>query len=371
MRNLIRLGSGLVGVATIGCVAHAGILSAGGYASSGAPLLIALAAGLAMGALAIGVAWHDERYMMVGLIGAALFAGEGYALLLTSERTLDQREAKQAPLRLAADAFAKASKRVEHAQHALTNAPDTSPRLTAAIIAKSVADTAVVEKSAERACLANCRQLLQAQVDAAAGEVVAARAEITSAKSVLDDELDAARTAVAGMKPPVSDTPLADRLGLPGWKIDLLAAALASLAANGLGAFLLAFAAHGNKRAEPEARAPEPRDATAEADQFACASFRPDPEGRVSLADLRRRYPEWCGERGLLPLAESEFAPALGKLFQSVGLCSEGRGVGTVVKGIRWNDLTTTSAEIILSPAKPASRRLLRLGHMTAHPTIS
>ena len=80
----------------------------------------------------------------------------------------------------------------------------------------------------------NCRQLLQAQVDAAAGEVVAARAEIASGKKVLEDDLEAARTALASMKPPVSDTPLADRLGLPGWKIDLLAAALASLAANGL-----------------------------------------------------------------------------------------------------------------------------------------
>ena len=238
MRNFIRLGSGLVGVAIVGCVAHASITSAGGYAASGAPLLIALAAGLAMGALAIGVAWHDERYVMVGLIGAALAAGEGYALLLTSERTLDQREAKQAPLRLAADAFAKATKHVDELQDAVAKAPDTSPRLAAAIAAKSAADTAVVEKSAERRCLANCRQLLQAQVDAAAGEVVAARAEIAAAKKGLDDQLEAARAVLAGMKSPVSDAPLADRLGLPGWKIDLLAAALASFAANGLGAFL-------------------------------------------------------------------------------------------------------------------------------------
>ena len=153
MRNAIRIGSGLIGVAIIGCVAHASIASAGGYAASGAPLLFALAAGLAMGALAIGVAWHDQRKMMVGLIGAALTVGEAYALLLTSERTLDQREAKQAPLRLAVMPYTKASKRVEDAQNALARAPDTSPRLTAAIAAKSTADVAAVEKSAERGCL--------------------------------------------------------------------------------------------------------------------------------------------------------------------------------------------------------------------------
>ena len=107
-----------------------------------------------------------------------------------------------------------------------------------------------------------------------------------------------------------------------------------------------------------------------EANQFACASFRPDPAGYVKLADLRRRYPEWCGGRGLPPLAESEFGPALGKLFQGVGLRSEGRGAGTVIKGIRWNDPPTPAAEIIPPPVKP-TRRLLRLGHMTARATTS
>jgi hypothetical protein len=108
-----------------------------------------------------------------------------------------------------------------------------------------------------------------------------------------------------------------------------------------------------------------------EANQFACASFRPDPDGHVKLADLRRRYPEWCRGRGLLPLAQSEFAPALGQLFQSVGLRSEGRGVATVIKGIRWNDPPTPPAEIILPPATAASPRLVRLGHMTVRPRVA
>ena len=341
------------------------IASAGGYASSGAPLLIALAAGLAMGALAIDVAWHDERYVFVGLIGAALAAGEGYALLLTSERTLDQREAKQAPLRLAADAFAKAGKRVDEAQNAVARAPDTSPRLAAAIAAKSAADTAVVEKSAERGCLANCRQLLQAQVDAASAEVVAARAEIAAARKVLEDELEAARAALAGMKPPVSDTPLADRLGLPGWKIDLLAAALASLAANGLGAFLLAFAAHGDKRAEPE------RGHQRRGTQRQKPINSPAPaSGRTPMATSG--WPTCVGDipsgaenAGCSLWPRASLHPLWASCFKASVLRSEGRGVGTVIKGIRWNDLPTTPEEIILPPAKSAARRPLRLGHIT------
>ena len=85
----------------------------------------------------------------------------------------------------------------------------------------------------------------------------------------------------------------------------MVAAALASIAANGLGAFLVAFAAH-DRRPEPvrviAAKAIEvvtsepieemqpktaPRDADAEANTFACAMFRPDPR--------RPRGPRGCG----------------------------------------------------------------------------
>ena len=133
----------------------------------------------------------------------------------------------------------------------MASIPTTSARLEAALSAKAVADAAVVEKSAEHGCAANCRALLQAQVDAAAAEVAGARQELAAKHAAAENELVEARTALAEAKEPPSATPLADRLGLPAWILDLLTAGLGSMAANGLGCGLIAFAAHGRRDANP------------------------------------------------------------------------------------------------------------------------
>ena len=52
MDSFVRVSAGLVGLAIIGCVAHSAIVAGGGYGATGAPLLIALACGLAVGAVA-------------------------------------------------------------------------------------------------------------------------------------------------------------------------------------------------------------------------------------------------------------------------------------------------------------------------------
>src|SRR5262249_7292945 len=134
--------------------------------------------------------------------------------------------------------------RVEAAKAAVDLLPTTSRRLEKAEVDKAAADRAVLEKSSERGCLANCRQLLQAQVDAAASEVEKARGEMGEARSKAVTELEKAGAALPAMKAPISPTPLADRSGIPAWIIDLVSAALGSLAANGLACCLLMFGAH-------------------------------------------------------------------------------------------------------------------------------
>ena len=111
---------------------------------------------------------------------------------MTAERLIVGREAAQAPLRDAAKAHVKASQRVAGAVAALAAVPTASPRLGAALAAKAAAIAAVVQKSAEPGCAANCRALLQAQVDAARAEVTQARGEIANRGTAAESELAAA-----------------------------------------------------------------------------------------------------------------------------------------------------------------------------------
>lgn len=345
----VHFAAGLVGLGIIGCVAHSAVLAAGGYGSTSAPMLIALACGLAVGSLAIGGAWRERRFAISALIAAALVAGEGYTLLLTGERTLEAREAKQAPLRAAMAERSKAQERIASAEHVLAEAA-TSPRLERALAAKAFADAAVVEKAAERDCASNCRALLEQQVATAAAEVDAARAEAAAQRSMAAVELEAAHAALSALPVPSSASPLADRLGLEAWQIDLTAAALASLAANGLGALLLAFAAHGRRQISIDLQPitlHASRDPMAEADAFARAMFRPAPSGRVGIAEIRQAYHLWCRARGFQPLPSQEIGPALAQLFASVGLFREGKGAKAFIAGITWTRDKQQSVKMI------------------------
>lgn len=327
---LVRLFAGIVGAAIVACVTHSSVMASGGYYTDRAPLLISLSAGLIAGSAVVGICWNYRRAVLALLIGSAIVAGEAYTLIQTAERTLASRDDKQAPI-----AAAEASRILAQA------------RIARATDAKASADKAVLAKASEKSCAVNCRALLEQQV--------------SDAKR----ELDAARAALGSMPVVGSPSPLADRLGVDPWKVDLAAAALISIAANGLGAFLIAFAAHGPR---PERirtvtsvaiEAPiaditpstpkiirEPtkkleRDPLAEAAAFASAQFRPSANGRVELKDIRTAYHNWCLAQGRPPLASREIGSSLNQLFSRVGL---GRD-GSAIVGIEWsNAITQTEA---------------------------
>ena len=349
---LARASAGIVGVTIVGCLVHSAILTyAGGFDSPTAPMMIGLALGLVVGSAVVGICWRQRRVALAILIGTTIVAGEAYNLVLTAERTVAQREMRQAPLIAADVQRSKAMKRIAVADAAAAAIGDT-PRLLAAQEARKAADASVVEKAAERGCATNCRALLEQQVTKAQEELEAARKEIAQAKFSAAVELASAKAAFAAMPAFGSATPLADRLGVEQWKIDLLAAALASIAANGLAAFLIAFAAHGREnevRAYPETkleitppvakRAPGrtlKRDPMEEADQFAREVLKPSPDGRVVLADVWKSYHAWCQAKGLEPFGDQEIGKALHLLFSAVGLRLEGAGAAAALVGITW-----------------------------------
>jgi len=258
------------------------------------------------------------------------------------------REVAQSSLRAAEQDRAKALERVRNAQNALDRLPTTSSRIEAALAAKASADQAAIDKSAERGCRENCRALLQAQVDAAAAEIEQARAELGKGRTAVESELTAARSAVAALSAPPSPTPLADRLGMPAWLLDLVHSALGSLAANGLACGLLVFGAHqpnrwraGRAENADEETAPEPfalrRVVDAEipvelairkrvirkqkhAAQFAVERLHPKEEGGSELSAIHRDYRDWCVTKGIEPLPAAQIGLLLAELFDGAGL---------------------------------------------------
>jgi hypothetical protein len=332
----------VAGVLVIAATAHVGITATGGYAEIGAPLKLAVAVGLVVGSVCVGLAWRERRWIIVGCLVLTLLAGEAFQVIMTAERIVTGREAQQAKLRDADAVHAKAAERVTAAQAALAAVPTDTARLKAAIDAQVAAAATVREKSAERGCATNCRALLQAQVDAAQTEVAAARAEaaseIAKARAGAEAELQDAQAALAAVKVPPSATPLADRLGIAGWALDLLTAALASIAANGLGAALVAFGSHGRSERHAGGATPRPpvvhtapvaatstplkalpSPARDHAARFGVAMLRP-AKGSVPVLHLHSAYNSWCEANAVEALPAREIATALDDLFARNGL---------------------------------------------------
>ena len=344
---------------------------------------MAIAAGVGIGALAIGGAFAAERKAVAWWLVAAIIAGELYGGYMTAERLITGREAQQAPLRLAQEAFARARQRVQEAEDAFAAAPLTSPRLHAALAAKSTADAAAVEKSAERGCLVNCRQLLQAQVDGAGAEVAAARSEIDAARDGLEARLVAARAALTETKSPVSSTPMQDRTGIPQWLLDLLVSVLGSMAANGLAAGLLAFAVH-HKRAQkgvadaacgisevsqPRAISTPARKAQGRkqggrrrpvpaggehAARFAVEALKRAKDGSADLMDILAAYRLWCQRTDAKPLSEANIGAALAALFKSAGIVVAKQNGRFRARGIALSQ-TPDSHYLPVNPSQPQS----------------
>jgi hypothetical protein len=254
----------VAGVLLLAATAHVTISSIGGYWQPHAALVAAIALGVGVGAVSIGAALETERRRLATWLIAAIACGEAFGFLLTAERLVTAREAAQAPLRAALDARTAAEQRVRDAHTAAGKTPSTSPRLQAALARQEAVGKTVGDKSAERGCVENCRMLLQAQVTEASAEVAAARAEIAGMRRGVEVDLAEAQTALAGLQVPPSATPLADRLGLPAWLVDLIYSALGSMAANGLACGLIAFAAYHRPREtkEPASAEPAPLQAT-------------------------------------------------------------------------------------------------------------
>jgi len=366
MKLLIKLLSLVAGAALLLAIAHVTITYMGGYQDTYAVLVLAVAAGVGIGAVGLGSAWSEGRRFLCFCTLTAMVAGELFGLIQTSDRIIGAREAKQAPARAAAEARRRALARLDAAQKAFDGLPITSPQLENALAAKATVDQSVMEKSATKACAANCRALLDEQLSFAEAEVAGARAQLQSFRDRAESELAAAGNAVVSLPPPASGTALADRLGVEPWVVDLIAAVLGSIGANGLAACLLAFGSHspsmrpakkpvevlpalarvkrmtskdqrGKGASVADVLAPA-RDARGHAAKFGVDCLRPDPHAELPITRLHDRYRRWCDENRYRRLPPAKIASELKDLFNEVGLKIEERGKNLVICGLALAD---------------------------------
>ena len=196
--------SGLAGVAILAAYAYATIIHTGADQASKA-LIWASTGGLVIGAIMVARTTSAVRWLIIPFV----LCGEGYASWNTFERVLETREAKAS---------------VGRAQQTTLNAGQA--RMIKAVSDVETAKQAVLERAALKDCKVNCRELLQAAVDATMRELASARAAY--------DTLPV---------PAVADVATA-QTGIAAWKISLAMAVLLALSTNGLGAALVGVAAH-------------------------------------------------------------------------------------------------------------------------------
>lgn len=205
------------GSALVAAAAWLTIDATGGLDHPHAKLVAATAFAVVAGSIALGHA----KGAAFAAIALGLVCGELYGLIGTAERLVAAREAAHAP------------RKAEDARRA-----SAAARVAEAVKAAAEASSAALDMAAAPSCQRNCRALLeQAKVETKA-------------------EIDAARAALAALPPLEDAAPLAQRLGWQPWALDLVAAALGSLAANGLGAALIAFAVHSKRPAPLPASSP-------------------------------------------------------------------------------------------------------------------
>jgi hypothetical protein len=288
-------------VGVVGAATHANVIHAGGYQSSASPLIITVAALLAIGMGYVGIAFNEGRRRLSCVLFLCLLAGEAYWFGINAEREIAQREVISAPAAEMQARYAAARDRFEKAEQA-----------------RRTADIAAFSEAAKPGCVTNCKAIL------------------IDAKNRVDQELSDARDALARMAVPRSAAPLPDRLGIAAWAWDLLLAGLRSVAVIGA-SIAIGMAAHPRSRSmaidEPARTLIRPASRREHVSQFLRSVWRPDPEAETVLRELYERYPKWCAEASIDPLPPKEFGPELRTIIDAIGLETRSSGSDVIVRG--------------------------------------
>lgn len=321
----------IVGLLMLAGSAHMNTLAMGGYGTHHGLVMPLVAAGVAIAALSVGMIWAQGRRMLAAGMVVAIVIAEAWGFIATAERLVVAREAVQAEARKNAERLEAAKRRAAAADEALRAAPATSKELESALRVRTAANDAATQNSSKPGCRENCRQLLQAQVDAAEAEVGRVRKALDEARSRARREFEIAQSELAAIPSVSAVTPLADRLGVPGWLADLVTSAMGSVALNALACCLLAAGAHSRAHSIDAsvsgdvARTVQPAALLAprgigKPARFAAECLRPAPDRSILLTDVQKAYGRWCTEQNLDPVTDVLLARNLSQLFEKAAV---------------------------------------------------
>jgi hypothetical protein len=307
----LRVLSAIAGIGILAAVAHVTITANGGYGwSTNAPLTIALVVGVALGAPVMSLC----RPALAIALFLALLAGEAYGFLATASWHVANLEAHAAPIHEAAAKRKAAEDWVARLER--------DDRVAQALQALHDAEADARAKSTAPDCGKGCIATLAKTVDGAT-------AAVGEARESLQHEVAAARAALADAPLPASASPLADRLGVEPWALDLIGAGLRSFACTVLAGALLAFAAHDR----PEAAAAKPKGVPVA--RFMVDSVEAAPRSRVESAELYAAYRHWCEDNRVRALPAPQFADALVPVLNEVGITRKTRGDDVFLVGVK------------------------------------
>jgi hypothetical protein len=314
VRVLARAMPIALGLVLLGAAAHVNIHYMGGYNSPQAIMLLAAVVALGGGAVLVGRAFAQGRWRIGVTMLVALVCGEAYVLLSTAERVISAREQQEVPRKRAAEARETGQERLRRAEAALADV-DRSSRLKRALTVHEVAAAAVISESSKRTCSRRCIAALEQQAANAAAEVDAARQQRDAARAQAQREVVEARAALAALPNPRSADTLAAVMGVPGWTVDLAAAALAAISVNILGALFIAFGAHAPRPRSDLTVSPEQHAALFMADRLRWAQ-----DTRTPVEEIGNAYRTWADGKGLKVLPASVIGPQLSELFGDAGV---------------------------------------------------
>jgi hypothetical protein len=332
----MRLVACLAGVLIIAAATLATIEATGGFSGTGWTVPAAVAIGLIAGSACVGSAWRSKRHLLALVLGFAIVAGEIFALISTGERIISHRDAVSIPDRNATRQRQEARTALDAAKAVM---PTTSARLDKAEAALSAANAAVATSAAERNCAANCRTLLEQQVTTARTEQTAARTAFDDEKTRAQNAITTAQQKLDSIPAPVHRVGLAERLGISSWALDLMSAALASLALNGLGAGLIAFGSH-DRTAQPV------RTIDGMVEVFLADMLDTKAGAALAVRDLYRSYITWCSRQQVQPVPPDRFGDDLRAVIERLHL-----PVRRDARGALFLDGVTLSGTSLALPA--------------------
>lgn len=319
---MIRILGALIALGVIAAFTYLNVMHSGGFGAPDAPLIIAVAAMMAVGSTLCGWAWRHSGKLGAIVLGLCLIVGECYWIATNADRDFTARSAALQP-----------------ENDARLRRADLQRRLEDARANRDGARKALTDQAPLPGCRKECASLLRANV-------AAALQSYTDAQAALD------------ALPPARDAKtLAEQFNIAEWQWDALLSLARGLMAMGA-SVALGLVLHPKKRTQeltpkplapkklevvqtpqrlmpPPKRSPPRADATKVLVDFGSERIKRDATGKVHMRDVLLAYEDFCAQNLEMPLDRTLFVRKFADLCEHAGLTVELQGRDAYIVGAK------------------------------------